>query len=269
MKKCSKCLIEKDISLFSRNIKNSDGLSRQCKECKKEVSKIYRDNNKEKIRERNKKFNDNNKDYFRKYAIENKDSLKDHRKKYIEKNKERLLEKKRDYNKNNRIRNREYLKKYRSENKEKFNKYYEKSKESKKIYYKIYYEKNKEIIKKKRNEYFKKRRSVDNLFKLSCNIRTMISLAVNRKYTKYSKTIEILGCSFEELKIHLEKNFQDWMSWDNYGLYNGELNYGWDIDHIIPLKTATTEDAIIQLNHFSNLQPLCSKVNRDIKKGTI
>ena len=62
MKKCNKCLIEKDISLFSRNIKNNDGLSNQCKECKKKASKIYRDNNKEKIRERNKKFNENNKE---------------------------------------------------------------------------------------------------------------------------------------------------------------------------------------------------------------
>lgn len=56
------------------------------------------------------------------------------------------------------------------------------------------------------------------------------------------------------------------MTWDNKGLYNGELNYGWDIDHIIPLSSANSEDDLYRLNHFTNLQPLCSKVNRDIKK---
>jgi hypothetical protein len=57
------------------------------------------------------------------------------------------------------------------------------------------------------------------------------------------------------------------MTWDNYGLYNGELNYGWDIDHIIPLSSGKTEDDLINLNHYTNLQPLCSKINRDIKKN--
>jgi hypothetical protein len=84
--------------------------------------------------------------------------------------------------------------------------------------------------------------------------------------SKKSKSIEILGCSFEEFKLYLESKFEPWMTWENKGLYNGELNYGWDIDHIIPISSATTEEEIIKLNHYTNLQPLCSKVNRDIKK---
>ena len=59
------------------------------------------------------------------------------------------------------------------------------------------------------------------------------------------------------------------MTWDNYGLYNGELNYGRDIDHIIPLSAAETEEDIIRLNHHKNLQPLCSKVNRYIKRDIL
>ena len=59
------------------------------------------------------------------------------------------------------------------------------------------------------------------------------------------------------------------MTWKNKGLYNGKLNCGWDIDHIIPLSTAITEDDLIKLNHYTNLQPLCSKINRDIKKDII
>ena len=55
------------------------------------------------------------------------------------------------------------------------------------------------------------------------------------------------------------------MTWDNYGKYNGELNYGWDIDHKIPISSAKSEEEIILLNHYTNLQPLCSKINRHIK----
>lgn len=39
------------------------------------------------------------------------------------------------------------------------------------------------------------------------------------------------------------------MTWENRGLYNGELNYGWDIDHIIPLSSVNSEEEIIKLNH--------------------
>jgi hypothetical protein len=59
------------------------------------------------------------------------------------------------------------------------------------------------------------------------------------------------------------------MTWDNKGEYDGTLNFGWDIDHIIPLASATTEEELIRLNHYTNLQPLCSKINRDIKKDKL
>lgn len=59
------------------------------------------------------------------------------------------------------------------------------------------------------------------------------------------------------------------MNWDNRGPHNGTPDYGWDIDHIIPLKTATCESDIIRLNHYTNLQPLCSYINRDVKRSMI
>ena len=103
--------------------------------------------------------------------------------------------------------------------------------------------------------------------KLKTNIKTLIGHTFRfNRIRKLSKTEIILGCSYEEFKTHLETKFEPWMNWDNRGLYNGELNYGWDIDHIIPISLASTEEEIIKLNHYSNLQPLCSKINRDIKR---
>ena len=52
------------------------------------------------------------------------------------------------------------------------------------------------------------------------------------------------------------------MTLDNHGTY-------WEIDHIIPLATATTEEDIIRLNHYTNLQPLEAYYNRHIKKDKI
>jgi hypothetical protein len=92
---------------------------------------------------------------------------------------------------------------------------------------------------------------------------------VNKGLRKNSKTSQILGCSFEEFKLYLESKFETWMSWENYGKYNGELNYGWDIDHIIPLSSVSNEEEILELNHFTNLQPLCSYTNRNIKRDCI
>ena len=91
----------------------------------------------------------------------------------------------------------------------------------------------------------------------------------NKGYKKTSKTQDIIGCSFEEFKSHLESQFKDWMSWENKGNPEDgilEPDKTWDIDHIIPLSTATTEEELIKLNHYTNLQPLCSFTNRLIKR---
>ena len=159
--------------------------------------------------------------------------------------------------------------------------YEEKNKENKKQYYiknkkkisqinKLKYTNNKEFYSKKNKVYRKQRLTNDPLFKLRYVIKTTIRDAF--RYTSFEKknrTLGILGCSIEEFKTYLESKFEPWMTWENRGLYNGEFNYGWDIDHIIPTSLAITEEELLKLNHFSNLQPLCSKVNRDIKKNNL
>jgi len=133
---------------------------------------------------------------------------------------------------------------------------------------KIYKEKNKNKIREQHREYTRTRANNDELFKLGRNLGTMLRNCFKRQgFSKSGKSKDIIGCSFEEFKIYLESKFESWMSWDNYGKYNGEFNHGWDVDHIVPLCSAFSESDLIKLNHYTNLQPLCSKMNRDIKKG--
>lgn len=175
-------------------------------------------------------------------------------------------ERNRLYRLNNKELIKEKAKIYRDAHKEElqiYNKRYQEThKDKMRSLYKKYQEENKSKIK----NYYKIKRQNDILFKISCNLRSAISTAFKKQnYQKNSKTQEILGCSFEEFKNYLESKFEVWMCYENYGKYNGTENYGWDIDHIIPLSSVKTEEDIIQLNHYTNLQPLCSYINRDIK----
>lgn len=219
------------------------------------------------------------KENLKQYYEANKDKIKASRKKHYELNKEIINEKKRKkYKENNEYKkiyyqnNSEIIKeKKKTEYHNNLTKYREKAKvtrEQNSEYMKKYYLEHKDIMNKNNAEYIRKRKSVDIIFHLKCNIKALISLSIKRNgFTKRSKTFEILGCTYEEFKQHLESQFEDWMTWDNYGKYNGQLNYGWDIDHIIPLNIAKDEKGIVALNHYTNLKPLCSKVNRDIKRS--
>jgi len=115
--------------------------------------------------------------------------------------------------------------------------------------------------------------SSDPTFKLANNVRKAITSSfincVKGRYTKNSKTENIIKITSHEFRSKIESQFLNWMSWDNYGKYNANINYGFDLDHIIPISYAKTEEEIYLLNHWSNFQPLCSKVNRDIKKAVL
>ena len=84
----------------------------------------------------------------------------------------------------------------------------------------------------------------------------------SKGYLKKSKTHEILGCSFVDFKVYIESQFEPWMNWGNYGVYKGNYNETWQLDHIIPISSAKNEDDIIRLNHYDNFRPLCSKINQ-------
>lgn len=178
------------------------------------------------------------------------------------------------YNKEYNLKNKDKTKLYDTLNKEKrkiYNKEYQSLNEDKqKGYLKKHINKDKEKKKEYHREYVKNRCKTDPFYKLKKLIRENVSKSIKRNnYNKTSNTQNILGCSFKEFKLYLENKFELWMNWENQGKYNGEFNCGWDIDHIIPISSAKTEEELIKLNHFSNLQPLCSKINRDIKRDKI
>lgn len=240
MKKCYVCSLEKNLIEFVNKKNSKDGKGNICLTCRKEYDKNYREKNKEKIKEREKLRNRT--EYNKKYGKE-----------YREKNLNKLREKEKIRSHDNKERKKDYSKKYYQKNKEKI-------KEKIKTYNSI----NREKI----NSHKQYRYKTDILFKITHIISSGIRKALKgRKYTKKSKTYKIVGCSLDFLKGYLEAKFLDWMNWENHGLYNGKYNFGWDIDHIIPIDSAKTEEDLYKLLHYTNLQPLCSKINRDEKKN--
>lgn len=255
MKKCKMCNLEKEFKDMVKDKRRKDGYTNFCLECNKlkitPEQKLRNNINSKKYREENKEYFNN---YNKKYKEENKGYFKDYFREYS-KNNERVKEYQEEY----RNKNREYFNEYNKE-------YYFKNSDNIKESVKEYRTNNKDKI----NENICLKRKNDPLFALSNSIRKSISKSIKLSgNNKSTKTTEILGCSFNDFKIYLESKFEPWMNWKNRGFYNGELNYGWDIDHIIPISTAKTEEQVILLNHYSNLQPLCSKVNRDIKKDKL
>jgi len=99
------------------------------------------------------------------------------------------------------------------------------------------------------------------------NVRTSIKNTFKKNgYKKSNRTHEILRCSFEEFKKYIEDQFEPWMNWDNHGIYTGNVNETWHLDHIVPLASAETEEDVVKLNHYTNFQPLCSYVNQIVKR---
>jgi hypothetical protein len=147
--------------------------------------------------------------------------------------------------------------------------YRTKKRERSKLYQKSISEELKIEKKERRRSHHLKRLETDPLYRLRIAYSRRINKCIKRFNIKNIHFLNNLGCSLEELKVYIESKFEPWMSWDNYGKYNGGLNYGWDIDHITPISSAKTEEEFHELCHYKNLQPLCSRINRDIKKDKI
>jgi hypothetical protein len=115
---------------------------------------------------------------------------------------------------------------------------------------------NQDKLRKQASNRARVRRKTDPLYALRNNISRRIRENLTKGY-KSELTKNIIGCSIEELKSHLESKFTNGMSWENYG--------DWHIDHIIPISIAKNDDEVYKLNHYTNFQPLWAEDN--IKKS--
>jgi 5-methylcytosine-specific restriction endonuclease McrA len=142
---------------------------------------------------------------------------KDYFKKYYIKNRDKIKDKVKEYNIENQESIKEYQKFYRSNNRDKINKGL-----------KNYYQR----------------------FPWRKIWRGTMNNALSRlKTIKSNKTINLLGYTYEELKIHLESKFTLEMNWNNYGTY-------WVVDHIKPISKFEPNTDIKEIHSLNNLQPL-------------
>ena len=233
---CSKCKIEKDVCEFYVDKTKIDGKYPSCKLCKKSYSNTR---------------TDGIKIYLKKWRSDNPNSGKDYRKKnpnyikeYYQDNKDIMLSRVKKHYHDNKEKNSEKLKKLSKE-------YYYKNKENRLEYNKIYLKNNRN----KHNEYVKNKKLNDPIYRLSVIVRNRIRTFIKSKnITKNNPTFNIVGCTPEFLKEHIEKQFKEGMSWELMGKHI-------HIDHIIPLSSAKTEEEIYNLCHYTNLQPLWAEDN--------
>jgi len=182
-------------------------------------------------------------------------------------NKDRHLK----YRQNNIEKLREISKTYYTEHKEDIKERYQ---EKKKEWNRVYYENNKSKILISRQKYVTNRYNIDSCFRIRKVISKAIYRGLKRNYsTKQNNScLRFLPYSIQELNVHLESQFEPWMSWDNYGKYNvntwddnDQSTWTWQIDHVIPQSTfkytSMEDEEFKQCWSLDNLRPLSSKKN--------
>jgi hypothetical protein len=159
-------------------------------------------------------------------------------------------------------------------------KLYQANKDKRKEYIKEHFKQNIDIYrqyskkyctrdKEKRNAYTKRKMKEDPVY--ACRVKLSNAVACSAKRTSNrlpfrclfginkSDLESTLGCSIEQFVLYFDSLFQPGMNWSNHGK--------WHIDHIKPVATATTVEEVVELNHYTNLQPLWATDN--MTKGSM
>lgn len=238
-KTCKLCGILKPINEYQ--FRNDSGKYRnECKACCNRRSAEYRRTHKERAAELNRKYRELHKeelaayskeyqkthlDRFREYNKKYRDNLSDEQKKSQHEREKRYREKWKE--------NPEYIERRRAWNRDSTKR-----------------------RRKKITAYEQERKKNDPVFKLKKQIRNEIRASFNRRgFRKSDHTEEIVGCSLEYLYRHLCMTYMI-----RYGdEYDGATEV--HIDHIKPLANARTEDEVIQLCRYHNLQLLKAEDN--------
>lgn len=208
------------------------------------------------IKNQKQNYDNTHKEEKKLYQKENADHIR-------KKNRKEILQNKKEYY----LINKDRIQKYRENNKDKI-------KQSRDLYY----INNLETIAFKSNKHKNAKYKNDLLFKLKKRLSAEILKAL--KCSGSSKNghsiLLYLEYSIQDLKTHLEKLFENWMSWENHGKYdkktwddNDSTSWKWQIDHIIPqsslLYSSMEDDNFKKCWALENLRPLSAKQN--IKDG--
>jgi hypothetical protein len=153
-------------------------------------------------------------------------------KRHYLKNREKRLQYFSDWQKDNRDRLNDYHQKWREKNIDKHREY--------------------------KRKYEKHRKDTDPLYKLISNFRTAIwTVLKESNVDKYGHYFDVLQYSPEELINHLEKQFKDDMTWDNYGI--------WHVDHKLPITSFDIQEMgdeeFMRCWCLDNLQPMWGEEN--------
>lgn len=233
---CYDCMVNKPVDRFILDAKK---ISNLCKECKAKRVLLWKKNNPNKIKLIKKRYKE-------KIKLENKKKKEE---------KQLLQEQKlKEINLKKELRKVELLQKQLDKEK--------RSEEYKKLllYWSSdeYKQKKNERKKERRREIEKNKMSTDPFFAFKKKLRNNIRKAIlSRNYSKNSNAAKILGASWNEIYSYFESKFQPGMTWENHG--------EWHIDHVIPLASAKSQEELLKLNHYTNLQPLWG--NENLLKG--
>jgi hypothetical protein len=147
----------------------------------------------------------------------------------------------------NREKRLQYFSDWQKDNRDRLNDYHQK-----------WREKNIDKHRESKRNYERTRKANDPIYKLISNFRTAIyQVLKENNVDKNGHYFEVLKYTPEELINHLEKQFTDGMTWDNYGQ--------WHVDHVMPISVHDIQE--IGDNEFmrcwslSNLQPMWGDEN--------
>lgn len=236
-KHCGKCKTFKPLDNFGNASDTWDLLRNTCKECLKQENI----KNKDKRTEYNKKYweitKDDQKEKCKKWREENSDYRKAYQQNWLENN----IELKKQLDKEYRIKNWDKKKAY-----------------------------NREWQKKNYQDMKNNPERKEELFLLKIKKNTARRIREMLGTNKSQKAIEYVGIPIDQFKEHLEKQFLDGMTWDNYGedVFKDKVK-AWHIDHIIPCNAFDFSNPIHvkACFYYKNLRPLWAKDNI-VKKDT-
>jgi len=227
MKKvCTICQEEKVLEDFTFEKGNKkDGRRASCKECCRKKNAEYIKANPDKKLESDRKSYEKLKEkklaQKKEYYLKKREEILLKRKEYAANNKEKISIKNKEY----RAANLEHLKAH--------------NREYQRKYAKILSIKKRQLVDSTPLRQFKER------------IRCLVKNSFYRlKHNKTKRVSEVIGTDWETVKEHFVSQFKDGMTWEAF--IAGEIH----VDHIQPLASAKTEEELIALCHYTNLQPL-------------